>query len=75
MLYEVITGKTGFNLPEGKNLVGAFHQPRAVFIDPDFLLTLDVRNLRAGMAEVVKCAFAGSPSLLATITDRRGNFV
>jgi len=69
-----VGGKTGFNLPEGKNLVGAFHQPRAVFIDPDFLLTLDVRNLRAGMAEVVKCAFAGSPSLLATITDRRGNW-
>jgi 3-dehydroquinate synthase len=67
-----VGGKTGFNLAEGKNLVGAFHQPRAVFIDPDFLLTLDVRNLRAGMAEVVKCAFAGSPSLLETITDRTG---
>ena len=69
-----VGGKTGFNLAEGKNLVGAFHQPRAVFIDPDFLLTLDVRNLRAGMAEVVKCAFAGSPSLLDTITDRTGNW-
>ncbi|MGB6410269.1 MAG: 3-dehydroquinate synthase [Candidatus Deferrimicrobiaceae bacterium] len=69
-----VGGKTGFNLAEGKNLVGSFHQPRAVFIDPDFLLTLDVRNLRAGMAEVVKCAFAGSPSLLETITDRTGNW-
>jgi len=69
-----VGGKTGFNLAEGKNLVGSFHQPRAVFIDPDFLLTLDVRNLRAGMAEVVKCAFAGSPSLLESITDRTGNW-
>ena len=62
-----VGGKTGFNLVEGKNLVGAFHQPRAVFIDPAFLLTLDERNLRAGMAEVVKCAFAGAPSLLESI--------
>ncbi len=69
-----VGGKTGFNLAEGKNLVGAFHQPRAVFIDPAFLLTLDARNLRAGMAEVVKCAFAGSPSLLETITERTGNW-
>ncbi len=58
-----VGGKTGFNLPEGKNLVGAFHQPRAVFIDDAFLLTLDDRNLRAGMAEVVKCALAGDPEL------------
>jgi 3-dehydroquinate synthase len=65
-----VGGKTGFNLPEGKNLVGAYHQPRAVFIDPGFLLTLTDRNLRAGMAEVVKCAFAGVPSLLEMITAR-----
>ncbi len=58
-----VGGKTGFNLPEGKNLVGAFHQPRAVFIDRSFLLTLDDRNLRAGMAEAVKCALAGDASL------------
>jgi len=58
-----VGGKTGFNLPEGKNLVGAFHQPRAVFIDDAFLRTLDDRNLRAGMAEVVKCALAGDPEL------------
>ncbi len=58
-----VGGKTGFNLPEGKNLAGAFHQPRAVFIDRSFLLTLDDRNLRAGMAEVVKCGLAGDASL------------
>jgi len=58
-----VGGKTGFNLPEGKNLVGAFHQPRAVFLDDAFLRTLDDRNLRAGMAEVIKCALAGDPEL------------
>jgi 3-dehydroquinate synthase len=58
-----VGGKTGFNLPEGKNLVGAFHQPRAVFIDDAFLRTLDDRNLRSGMAEVVKCALAGDAEL------------
>ncbi len=69
-----VGGKTGFNLAEGKNLVGAFHQPRAVFIDPAFLLTLDDRNLRSGMAEVVKCAFAGAPSLLESITACAGGW-
>jgi len=58
-----VGGKTGFNLPEGKNLVGAFHQPRAVFVDDAFLLTLDERNLKAGMAEVVKSALAGDGEL------------
>ena len=64
-----VGGKTGFNLPEGKNLAGAFHQPRAVFIDRSFLLTLDDRNLRAGMAEVVKCALAGDAALWALLVD------
>lgn len=59
-----VGGKTGFNLREGKNLVGSFHQPRAVFIDNTFLLTLDERNLRSGMAEVLKCALAGDGTLL-----------
>jgi len=62
-----VGGKTGFNLPEGKNLVGSFHQPRAVFIDHVFLRTLDDRNLRAGMAEVVKCGLAGDAALWETL--------
>ena len=62
-----VGGKTGFNLPEGKNLVGAFHQPRAVFIDHGFLRTLDERNLRAGMAEVIKCGLAGDAILWETL--------
>ena len=49
-----IGGKTGVDLPGGKNLVGAFHQPRAVIIDTDTLETLSSRELRSGLAEVVK---------------------
>lgn len=49
-----VGGKTGVDLPEGKNLVGAFHQPLAVLIDPDTLLTLPARELRAGLAEIIK---------------------
>ena len=69
-----VGGKTGFNLPEGKNLVGAFHQPRAVFIDDSFLLTLDDRNLRAGMAEVVKCGLAGDPELWDRLLSAGGKW-
>jgi 3-dehydroquinate synthase len=49
-------GKTGANLRAGKNLAGAFHQPRAVVCDPDALTTLPPRELWSGLAEVVKCA-------------------
>jgi 3-dehydroquinate synthase len=49
-----VGGKVGVNLPEGKNLVGAFHQPSLVLIDPDVLSTLDPRDLKAGLAEVIK---------------------
>lgn len=51
-----IGGKTGVDLARGKNLVGAFHQPRAVAVDIDTLLTLPARELRSGLAEVVKHA-------------------
>jgi len=49
-----VGGKTGVDLPQGKNLVGAFHQPKAVVIDTATLLTLPARELRSGLAEVVK---------------------
>ena len=49
-----VGGKTGVNHAGGKNLVGAFHQPRIVLIDTDSLATLDDRELRAGIAEVIK---------------------
>jgi 3-dehydroquinate synthase len=49
-----VGGKTGVNRPLGKNMVGAFHQPRCVIADTDSLATLDDRQLRAGLAEVIK---------------------
>lgn len=54
-----VGGKTAINTPAGKNMVGAFHQPAAVLIDPATLETLDPRQLRAGYAEVVKYALIG----------------
>lgn len=51
-----VGGKTGFNNKYGKNLVGAFHQPKAVYIDPYFLTTLPSREFGAGVAEIVKMA-------------------
>jgi 3-dehydroquinate synthase len=50
-----VGGKTGVNHPLGKNMIGAFHQPRAVIIDTDCLRTLPDRELSAGLAEVIKC--------------------
>lgn len=54
-----VGGKTAINTAEGKNLVGAFHQPAAVLIDPSTLDTLPERQLRAGYAEVVKYGLVG----------------
>lgn len=51
-----VGGKTGVNNRYGKNLIGAFHQPRAVYIDPSFLKTLPSREFGAGVAEIVKMA-------------------
>lgn len=49
-----VGGKVGVNLPKGKNLVGSFYQPKIVIIDPWVLVTLPIRELRAGLAEVIK---------------------
>src|SRR5512143_5025 len=58
-----IGGKTGVNLRSGKNLVGTFHQPRAVLIDPAVLRTLPSREYRAGLYESLKCGIIGDPAL------------
>ncbi len=54
MVDSSVGGKTGVDMPQGKNLVGAFHQPSLVVISVDTLKTLPVREIRAGMAEVIK---------------------
>lgn len=59
-----VGGKTAVNIPEGKNLVGAFHQPKAVIIDPLTLLTLDQRTLAEGLAEAVKHAAIKDAAML-----------
>lgn len=56
-------GKTGVDLPQGKNLVGAFHAPRFVLADPETLNTLPETEWRAGMAEIVKAGIIGDPQL------------
>ena len=58
-----IGGKTGVNLRAGKNLLGTFHQPRAVLIDPAALSTLPEREFRAGLYESLKAGIIGKPSL------------
>jgi shikimate kinase/3-dehydroquinate synthase len=63
MVDASLGGKTGFDLPEGKNMVGAFHPPRLVLVDPNMLSTLPVRELRTGMAEVIKHGIIADPGL------------
>lgn len=63
MVDSSVGGKTGINLSAGKNLVGAFHQPRAVFIGTDLLATLPAREFAAGMAEVIKYGLLADESL------------
>ena len=67
MVDAAIGGKTGVNHPGGKNLIGAFHQPRLVLIDPDTLATLPQREFRAGMAEVIKYGILGDADLFQTL--------
>jgi len=71
MVDAAIGGKTGVNLPQGKNLVGAFWQPSAVFCDLDSLATLPERELRCGLGEVAKYHFLTGDDLLALSLDER----
>jgi 3-dehydroquinate synthase len=65
MVDSSVGGKTGVNLPVGKNLAGAFHQPRAVLADIDTLASLPGREYRAGLAEVIKGAAIGDEPFFA----------
>lgn len=63
MVDSSIGGKTGINLPSGKNLVGAVYQPAAIVCDLDYLSTLPDADYRAAFAEIIKCAVAGDRAL------------
>lgn len=67
MVDAAIGGKTGVNHPGGKNLIGAFHQPKLVLIDPSTLASLPEREFRAGMAEVIKYGVIGDADLFAQL--------
>ena len=68
---SAIGGKVGIDLPEGKNLAGAFYQPRAVYSDIAALRTLPARQLRSGLSEVIKYAAIADPALWARLERRR----
>ena len=69
-----VGGKTGINIKEGKNLVGAFHSPKLVIMDSDVLNTLPKREFNAGMAEVIKHAFLFDKKLLKYLENNNNNF-
>jgi 3-dehydroquinate synthase len=66
-----VGGKTGVNLKAGKNLIGAFWQPRAVLIDPEVLSSLPAREYRAGLYEALKCGVIGNPELFREFENNR----
>jgi 3-dehydroquinate synthase len=66
-----IGGKTGVNLRTGKNLLGSFHQPRRVLIDPGVLATLPEREYRAGLYEALKCGVIRNPEIFDFMEKQR----
>ncbi|MFA5947863.1 MAG: 3-dehydroquinate synthase [Candidatus Gracilibacteria bacterium] len=67
MVDASIGGKTGVNLTSGKNLIGTFYQPKAVFIDINYLKTLSLSHIRNGLAEIIKCGVIKDKILFETI--------
>lgn len=70
MVDSSIGGKTGVDIPEGKNLVGAFHMPAQVVRDVSFLATLPEREMKNGFAELIKTAVLFDPELFASLSPR-----
>ncbi len=70
-----VGGKTGINMAQGKNLVGAFHQPRLVLADVDVLSTLSRRELLAGYAEVVKYGLLGDAAFFAWLEENGATLI
>jgi 3-dehydroquinate synthase len=70
-----IGGKTGVNLPAGKNLLGSFHQPRAVLADPAVLSTLPPREYRAGLFEALKCGIIRNPAIFEFMDKERARIL
>ena len=70
MVDAAVGGKTGINSDYGKNLIGAFHSPIAVLIDPSWLSTLSDRDFAAGLAEVVKCGFISDKEILNLLASK-----
>ncbi|MGZ4823465.1 MAG: 3-dehydroquinate synthase [Terriglobales bacterium] len=66
-----IGGKTGVDLPEGKNLLGTFHQPRTVLVDPGVLGTVGEREFRAGLYEAMKCGIIRRPDIFEFMEQNR----
>lgn len=73
MVDAAVGGKTGIDLPEGKNLVGAFHEPRGVIADLDLLASLPGREVSSGLAEVIKAGFLRDARILELISQDPGN--
>lgn len=69
MVDSSIGGKTGVDLASGKNLLGTFTQPKVVFIDPTYLKTLSPKQIRNGLAEVIKCSIIKDEKLFKFIED------
>ncbi|MFP3983940.1 MAG: 3-dehydroquinate synthase [Desulfurivibrionaceae bacterium] len=70
-----VGGKTGVDIPEGKNLVGTFNQPRLVYIDPDFLKTLPSQELMNGLAEIIKYSIIYDSDLFGFLQENRSRIL
>ncbi|MFG2013693.1 3-dehydroquinate synthase [Actinomadura geliboluensis] len=69
MVDAAVGGKTGINIPEGKNLVGAFHPPAGVLCDLATLVTMPHEDYISGLAEIIKAGFIADPAILALVED------